>query len=54
MKKVNEENKYFIGKCVDFTHDGQGVVRINNKATFVPSLLIGEEAEIEILYRKKI
>ena len=31
MKKVNEENKYFIGKCVDFTHDGQGVVRINNK-----------------------
>lgn len=53
MKKVNEENKYFIGKCVDFTHDGQGVVRINNKATFVPSLLIGEEAEIEILYRKK-
>ena len=41
------------GKCVDYTHDGQGVVKVNNRVVFVPSLLIGEVAEIEILYRKK-
>ncbi len=50
MKNTKE---YYVGKCIDFTHDGQGVVKINGKTTFVPSLLIGEEAEIEILYKKK-
>ena len=47
MKEIIE------GKCVDYTHDGQGVVKVNNRVVFVPSLLIGEVAEIEILYRKK-
>lgn len=50
MKNTKE---FYIGKCIDFTHDGQGVVKINGKTTFIPSLLIDEEAEIEILYKKK-
>ncbi len=41
------------GKCVDYTHDGQGVIKTNNRIIFVPSLLLDEEAEIEILYKKK-
>ena len=41
-------------KCVDFTFDGQGLAKDNNGRTyFVPSLLIDEEADIEILYHKK-
>ena len=41
-------------KCVDFTFDGQGLAKTNsNRVVFVPSLLIGEEAEVEILYKKK-
>lgn len=41
-------------KCVDFTFDGQGLTKdSSNRVIFVPSLLIGEEAEVEILYRKK-
>ena len=40
-------------KCVDFTFDGQGLAKYLNRVIFVPSLLIGEEAEVEILYRKK-
>ena len=41
------------GKCVDYTHDGQGVVKTSNRIIFVPSLLLDEEAEIEIQYKKK-
>lgn len=43
-----------IVKCIDFTFDGQGLAKTNsNRVVFVPSLLIGEEAEVEILYKKK-
>lgn len=41
-------------KCIDFTFDGQGLCESDlNKITFVPSLLIGEEADVEILYEKQ-
>ena len=41
-------------KCVDFTFDGQGLTKDESGRTvFVPSLLIDEVAEVEILYRKK-
>ena len=42
-----------VGKCINISSDGQGIVYLDSKKTFVPSLLIDEEAEIEILYRKK-
>ena len=51
MKSINEVRKV---KCVDFTFDGQGLAKgENNRVIFVPSLLINEEAEVEILYKKK-
>ena len=41
-------------KCVDFTFDGQGLAKNKSGRTFfVPSLLIGEEAEVGVLYHKK-
>jgi len=46
------ENLYHV-KCIDFTYDGQGIAKINNKVVFIPSLLKDEEADIKILYRKK-
>ena len=51
MKNEKEIRKV---KCVDFTFDGQGLAKDdNNRVVFVPSLLIDEEAEVEILYKKK-
>ena len=48
------KNEIINVKCVDFTYDGQGLAKDKNKRTyFVPSLLIDEEAEIEVLYHKK-
>lgn len=46
-------NNIITGKCVDYTFDGQGIVKIRDRVIFVPALLKDEEAEIEILYRKK-
>lgn len=48
-----KNNKVLQGKCIDYTFDGQGIVKINNRTIFVPSLLKDEEAEIEIIYHKK-
>lgn len=45
--------KIVQGKCVDYTFDGQGIIKHNNRVIFVPGLLKDEEAEVEILYRKK-
>lgn len=54
MKVKNQFNKKIVHvKCVDFTFDGQGLAKYNNRTIFVPSLLIDEEADVEILYRKK-
>ncbi len=41
------------GKCVSLTSEGKGVVKTDSNVIFVDSLLIGEEAEIEITYKKK-
>jgi len=42
----------FTGVCVDYTHDGQGIVKNNGKPVFVYGLLLGEEAEIQLTYEK--
>ena len=51
-KIINSKNIVNV-KCVDFTFDGQGLAKYNDRVIFVPSLLIGEEAEVEVLYHKK-
>ena len=41
------------GVCVDYTHDGKGVVKIDRMPIFVDNLLMGEEAEILITKKEK-
>jgi 23S rRNA (uracil1939-C5)-methyltransferase len=45
--------EFVKGKCIDYTHDGRGVVKINKMPIFVPDLIIGEEAEIAIMKKEK-
>ena len=40
------------GKCVDLSFEGKGVVKLSYGTVFVDGLFIGEEAEIEIQYKK--
>ena len=42
-----------IGKCIDYTFDGKGIVKIDNEVIFVPYLLIDEEAKIKITKKEK-
>ena len=39
----------FIGECIDYTHDGLGVVKHDNTTIFVKNLLLHETAKIEII-----
>ncbi len=41
------------GKCVDISSEGKGVIKTVYGVIFVDSLLLGEEAEIEITYSGK-
>ena len=46
-------DKKVIATCIDYTHDGKGVVKIDKMPIFVDNLLIGEEAEILITKKNK-
>lgn len=46
-------DKKITGTCVDYTYDGKGIVKSDKKVIFVDGLIIGEEAEIEIVYSSK-
>ena len=43
---------HVIGKCVDLSFEGKGVVKLSYGTVFVDGLFPGEEAEIEILYKR--
>ena len=45
MKKKD----HFIGQCIDYTHDGLGVVKYNSVTVFVKNMIAGETALIEII-----
>lgn len=42
-----------VGVCVDYTHDGKGVVKIDRMPIFVDNMLVGEKAEILITKKEK-
>ena len=44
--------KPFVGKCTDLSFEGKGVVKTIYGVCFVDGLFIGEEAEIEIQYKR--
>ena len=39
-------------KCIDISSEGKGVVKANNMVIFVDGLLLGEEADIEVMYSR--
>lgn len=41
-----------VGKCVDLSFEGKGVVKLSYGTVFVDGLFPGEEAEIEIEYKR--
>lgn len=45
--------KEVICTCIDYTHDGKGVCKVDKFPIFVDNLLIGEEAKIQIIRKEK-
>lgn len=41
------------GTCIDYTHDGKGVLKIEGIPLFVENVIVGEEAEVLITKREK-
>ena len=50
---IKYTNQVIHGKCVDYTHDGQGIIKYEGLPIFVSGLLIDETADVEIIYQKK-
>lgn len=48
-----KKNEIFTGTVVDYTHDGLGVVKIDNFPIFVEDVIEGEEVEFKIIKLKK-
>ena len=54
IRQNKHMNKNIIkGKCVDISSEGKGVIKTVYGVIFVDSLLLGEEAEIEVTYARK-
>lgn len=44
-----KKNDYFYGECIDLTHDGQGVVKVDNFTYFVKGMLTGEKGQLKVI-----
>ena len=45
--------KVVIGKCIDYTHDGKGVIKIDKMPIFVSNVMVGEEARVLITKKEQ-
>lgn len=43
------KNDYMIADCIDYTHNGMGVVKINGFPVFVKNMIVGERGKIKII-----
>lgn len=41
------------GTCVDYTYDGQGIIKYDNEVIFVPNVLIGEQVKVRVYKKEK-
>lgn len=48
-----EKNEVLHGRCIDYSHEGDGIVKVNNFTFFVQGCLIGETIEFKIIKLKK-
>lgn len=44
-----KKNEYVQAKCIDYTHDGQGIVKIDGFPVFVKNMLVDEVGQIKII-----
>lgn len=44
-----KKNDYFYGECIDLTHDGQGVVKVDDFTYFVKGMLVGESGQLKVI-----
>lgn len=44
-----QKNEYIEAKCVDYTHDGQGIVKYQNVPIFVKNMLLDEVGKVKII-----
>ena len=44
-----QKNEYLEAKCIDYSHDGQGIVKIDGFPVFVKNMLIDEVGKIKII-----
>lgn len=44
-----KKNDYIEGKCIDYTHDGQGIVKVDGFPIFVKNMLVDEIGEVKII-----
>ena len=44
-----KKNDYITAKCIDYTHDGQGVVKVDGFPVFVKNMLVDEEGTVKII-----
>ena len=47
-----QKNEIFTGKVIDYTHDGLGIVKIDNFPIFIEDVIEGEEVEFKIIKLK--
>lgn len=44
-----KKNDYYITECIDYTHDGMGVVKIDGFPVFVKNMLVSETGKVKII-----
>jgi len=44
-----QKNEYFEAKCIDYTHDGMGIVKYEGMPIFVKNMLVDEIGKIKII-----
>lgn len=48
-----KKNDILMGTCVDYTHDGLGIVKIDGFAFFIREIIVGETVKFKLLKLKK-
>ena len=44
-----KKNDYIDAICIDYTHDGQGIVKVDGFPVFVKNMLVGERGKIKVI-----
>lgn len=44
-----KKNEYIEAKCIDYTHDGQGIVKVDSFPIFVKNMLVNEVGKVKII-----